>query len=884
MKKIVTLFFLLIISITYSQITISGKVINENKAFVENASITIEDPSDDSVLAFSITNKNGDYKVDIENTNLKLNLVITAMNYEKIIQPINSQSQELNFTLKSQITELEEVKIDIKEIQKRGDTLTYNIKSFEGKEDRTLADVLKKMPGIEVDTNGLIKYQGAPINKFYVNGKDLMAGGYGTLINSMPKDAVTKLQVLENHQPIKALKTTVPNERAAINIKLKKDITLTGQADIGVGLSPLLWQVAITPMVFTKKYQYLLNYKSNNIGENVTNELQILSFDEGFEGVTFDNQTGNWLQVSQTDLPKIEEKRYLFNKTQLFSANLLVNLSKNWEFKANTNFYNHKINTNSNQFAKVNVFDAFGNLQSTIAYKRENEFLTDNNQFKSQIILSKNSDKNFLKNTTTYKGNWNTIQGSTVLHDANTNQTISSPGYSLQNSLSALFLVGQKIANIKSTFNYIFDKQKYIVAPPNHINIPSFSNINTKNLIQNVLEKTLSLQNEAAYFLAIKKISIIPSIGFDIEAKKLATHFFGEYSNHGEMGFGSEFNNQMGWKKYLPYAGVSINYINESWSINTNLPVKYYMFEAKDGFVDFNRHLNKFTFEPSINTKYKFSTEFSKNLYASIHNNFGNLSSIYPSYIFSGLNFTKQNTAIQHTNSKKVGGNLEYKLLLYNLFLNLQYEFSQDVSNNTISQSFLDNGQSILEQILTKNKSLNKNVSIEISKYFTKSKSKVALDCGINSNSNNMILNSNMVKIHTIGNRFGFTTNNNYFNWLTFEYNVSYAINKIENSNMVNTLKSNMKILFYPFSNQTFGFYYDQYDYQMNNQNYKNQFLDLSYQYTNIKRKIDIEFKWTNILNTKMYEELVLNNWGFTSNNSIIRPSQCVVGVKFGFN
>ena len=451
MKEILSALFLLLVSILHSQNIIRGKVINQENEIIENASITIEDPSDNGVLAFSITDKNGEYKIDVESTDLKLNIVITAINYEKIIQSINSKSQVLNFTLKSKITVLEEVKIDIKEIQKRGDTLTYNIKSFEGKEDRTLSDVLKKIPGIEVDANGLIKYQGNAINKFYVEGKDLMAGGYGSLTNSMPKDAVTKLQVLENHQPIRALKNSVPSERAAINIKLKKDVTLTGRADTCLGLSPFLWGVKLTPMVFTKKYQYLLNYKSNNTGEDVTCELQTLSFDEGFEGLTFDNQTGSWLNVSQSELPKIDENRYLFNETQLFSANLLTDVSKNWELKANTNFYNNKINNNGNQFSKINIFDASGNLQNTIEYNRHNNSSSENNQFKSQIIFTKNSDKNFLKNTTTYKGNWNTIHGSTLINSSNTNQYVSSPGYSFQNSLSAIFLVGKKLIN----FNYV---------------------------------------------------------------------------------------------------------------------------------------------------------------------------------------------------------------------------------------------------------------------------------------------------------------------------------------------------------------------------------------------------------------------------------------------
>ncbi|HPW97030.1 MAG TPA: hypothetical protein PK218_00550 [Flavobacterium sp.] len=884
MKKILNALFLLLVSISYSQNIIRGKVINQDKEIIENASITIEDPSDSSVLAFSITDKNGDYRIDIESTNLKLNLVVNAINYEKIIQSINSKSQVLNFTLKNKITELEEVKIDIKEIQKRGDTLTYDVKSFEGKEDRTLSDVLKKIPGIEVDANGLIKYQGTAINKFYVEGKDLMAGGYGSLTNSMPKDAVTKLQVLENHQPIKALKNSVPSERAAINIKLKKDVTLTGRADTGVGLSPFLWSAKLTPMVFTKKYQYLLNYKSNNIGEDVTYELQTLSFDEGFEGLTFENQTGNWLNVSQSELPKIDENRYLFNKTQLFSANLLTDVSKNWELKANTNFYNNKINNNGNQYSKVNIFDAFGNLQNTIEYNRLNNSSTENNQFKSQIIFTKNSDKSFLKNTTTYKGNWNTIQGSTLINSSNTNQYVSSPGYSFQNSLSAIFLVGKKLVNFKSTFNYINDKQNYFVEPLNNINIPQFSDINAKNVNQNVIDKTISMTNEASYIFSIKKLSIIPSIGFEIEAKNLKTNFNGENSSNETISFGNNFSNNMVWKKHISSSSFSINYVGESLTFNTNLPLKYYSLNAKDNNLNFHRNLNKLTFEPNFSTKYKFTTELSNTLYGSINNNFGTLNSIYPSYIFSALNFTNQNSDIQQSISQKIGGNFEYKLILYNLFLNLNYQLSQDSSNNTISQNVMDNGQTNFQQISSKNKSINRNANIEISKYIPKIKSKVSLEYGISSSSNNIILNNNKLLINSTGNTFTFKANNNYYNWLTFDYNLFYSINQRGNINKTNTLKSNLKILLYPVSNQTFGIYRDDYIYQFNNQNFRNQFIDLSYQYTMEKRKIDFELKWTNILNTKTYEEVILNDLGYTSNIIVIRPSQIFASVKFNFN
>lgn len=154
---------------------------------------------------------------------------------------------ELNFT------EIKEIVLKNKLITKKGDTITYDLKSFSSKSNRTLADVLKKMPGMEVQSDGTVIYQGKPINKFNVNGKDLMEGAYGTVNNALPKDAVKDVQVMENHQPIKLLKDKVPSEQAALNIRLKRKITMTGRGEVSAGFSPFLWNVKLTPMFFWTK-------------------------------------------------------------------------------------------------------------------------------------------------------------------------------------------------------------------------------------------------------------------------------------------------------------------------------------------------------------------------------------------------------------------------------------------------------------------------------------------------------------------------------------------------------------------------------------------------------------------------------------------------------
>jgi hypothetical protein len=200
------------------------------------------------------------------------------------------------------------------------------------------------MPGIEVNTDGTILYQGNAINKFYVNGKDLMEGGYGTINNSLPKDAVQKVEVLENHQPVKILQDKVPSDQAAINIKLKNSVTMTGR-EVGVGGSPLLWNVKLTPMFFGQKSQWVVNYKSNNTGEQVENEGNILSFGNRFEGRRINATQNDWLNVENASTPNLPVKRYLMNSVHYVSANYLTNIDKKkeWELKANANYTNNAV-------------------------------------------------------------------------------------------------------------------------------------------------------------------------------------------------------------------------------------------------------------------------------------------------------------------------------------------------------------------------------------------------------------------------------------------------------------------------------------------------------------------------------------------------------------
>ena len=129
----------------------------------------------------------------------------------------------MTITLKEGCFLLKEVKVKAQRIQSTGDTLTYSVAGFKQAQDRCIADVIAKMPGLEVKADGKIEYQGKAINKFYIEGIDLMGTQYGMANQNISADKVKSVQVLENHQPVKSLRGVSFSDQAALNLVLKDD-------------------------------------------------------------------------------------------------------------------------------------------------------------------------------------------------------------------------------------------------------------------------------------------------------------------------------------------------------------------------------------------------------------------------------------------------------------------------------------------------------------------------------------------------------------------------------------------------------------------------------------------------------------------------------------
>lgn len=343
MVKIIHIFFFLLLfpMSVWAQETVlvfKGAVTEANGKGIANVLCKVLNAKD-SLLAYSISRSDGQYILKCKKQATKLSFA--KMGFATQCIPVEKEKLRYDVQLIEKSYAIDEVVVKADPITRKKDTLNYHVESFRQKEDYSIEDVLKHMPGIEVLPSGQIMYQGNSINKVNIEGLDLMGDQYNQATQNMPVEAVSTIQVMENNQPIRALEGKVHSNRATLNIKLKKNYKMRpfGDAEVGVGGTPVVWDGSLTGIQVARKNQLLFTGALNNRGASLRSLQSGMS---NFTGIyTQEPLPAPFLYSATNRRPPISPLYYLDNRSYFAGVNYLHAFTPYSTLRFNL-LYNHE--------------------------------------------------------------------------------------------------------------------------------------------------------------------------------------------------------------------------------------------------------------------------------------------------------------------------------------------------------------------------------------------------------------------------------------------------------------------------------------------------------------------------------------------------------------
>ena len=339
MKKIIIIICFLFGISSFSQIKISGKVTDSIGNPLELANIILIDAETDILESFGTSNEKGEYKIQLRK-NKSYNFQVSYIGMATFSKLILSKEQDIVKNVKlNENNILDTVQLTYEmPVVISGDTLIYDADSFKTGTERKLEDVLKNLPGVEINDDGEIEVEGKTVSKVMVEGKDFFDGDSKIASKNIPSSAVDKVQILKNYSEISQLSSVQNNQdNIAINIKLKKgkDKFWFGDILAGVGESPVSKLHIFQPKLFYSSPKYSINVIGdlNNIGEQAFTRRDYWNFSGGFNkpssksgtNISLGNNNLSFLQLQNNRAKDINTEFAAFNTS--FSPNKKIDFS-----------------------------------------------------------------------------------------------------------------------------------------------------------------------------------------------------------------------------------------------------------------------------------------------------------------------------------------------------------------------------------------------------------------------------------------------------------------------------------------------------------------------------------------------------------------------------
>lgn len=674
------LFFLIVmagfsVSLLSAQSVFTGTIKNESGEPL-TATVTLQEKNSPVIAGFSRSNGQGEYSVSYEGKADSIMLTVSGMLIGKHSRTVANKSQRVDFIIREHALKLKEVTVKAEKIKQNKDTIDYLVSAYTDQNDRVIGDVIKKMPGIEVEENGKISFNGKDISKFYVENLDLLKGKYGLATNNIPAKAVSIVQVLENHQPIKALRRDkLPTGDIAINLKLKDSAkgTLTMKGLLGGGYQPVLWNAEFTAMYFAKKRQNMTIYKGNNSGDNVASEF-LTHYD--YERIYMNPASPLGVQMPAT--PSVPRKRYIDNRSHAVTTNHLIKPTEDTELTTSVLYYDDRIRKEGYSY-----YEQY--LPSDEKLIIEEQIASVSHIHNAEVVSRFNLNKNnyYLNNALNLKASWNNdlatgdTRSSANDMDTRISQHLDQPFFSVDNTLDMVKNIRKHSYKLYFSVGYGQKPHTLTVSPASYLGEGQL-----QSLSQDLTARDLGTILRLSYSLRPKNFKLDYHVWARADLHHLDTRLDGQPAATATQLFDASFRNNLWYNTYQ--AGVSQSYTYEKgfWKATFDLPLVWYVLTDNDKIPDVYNTYHRLSLRPSLSLKYEYRN-FLFRVSGHANRNYGDMNTMYTGYIMHGYRNLLRNTADRLPETRSANGSvfMSYKDIFHALFLNVAFNYGYSWKN-----------------------------------------------------------------------------------------------------------------------------------------------------------------------------------------------------------
>jgi hypothetical protein len=245
MKLSLTAFAIILFTITHSYAQsgreVHGMVVDSTKLGVPGSSIVLTSDKGDSTQAIADAKGNFVFP-SVKGT--KVTIVVNSIGYTSLkrhytLDNTINPADLGTIIIKAQSNVLNQVNIrGVVPITLKEDTVEYQASAYKVRENAPVEDLIKKLPGVDVDVNGNITTQGKQVTKVRINGKDFMGGDVQSATKNLPADVVENIQMIDDYGDqanLTGVKTGEPDKIMNITIRKDKNYGYFGQATVGDG-------------------------------------------------------------------------------------------------------------------------------------------------------------------------------------------------------------------------------------------------------------------------------------------------------------------------------------------------------------------------------------------------------------------------------------------------------------------------------------------------------------------------------------------------------------------------------------------------------------------------------------------------------------------------